>query len=161
MKFIIKQKIFSFADSFVVKDEYDNPLLKVQGKYFSLAKKLKIFDMQDNEIYYIEQKLFKFLPEYRIFQGSQQIAFLKKEFTFMKPKINIKSIYGNFTIDGKILQYNFTIHKEEEPVAIIDKKLMSFSDTYAVDVSDDEDIPFIVTLVIVIDQMLHDDRSNR
>ena len=62
------------------------------------------------------EKVFKLLPEYRIFSGGQEIAFIKKEFTFLKPKINITSTYGNFTIDGNMIGYNFNISKDGKVV---------------------------------------------
>lgn len=158
MRFNIRQKIFTFGDNFVVKNENDEPYLTVQGKVFAFGNKLKIFDDSMNELYYIEQKLFKFLPEYRIYEQGRETAFLKKEFTLFKPRINIDSEYGNFTIEGSLLQHNFQVYKGSKIVASISKKYISFSDNYTLDVNDDENIPFIITLVIVIDQILHDNK---
>ena len=41
MKFIIKQKILSLSDSFVIHDENKNPAYKVEGRLFSFGDKLK------------------------------------------------------------------------------------------------------------------------
>lgn len=160
MRLIIKQKIFSFGDNFVIRDEMDNPILTVKGKVFSFGDKLRIYDMYGNEIFYIEQKLFKLMPQYEIWQNGNQVAYLKREFTLFKPRINIQSVYGNFTIEGKILQHNFTIYRDNQEVAVVSKKFMSFSDTYTLDIRENENVHFLTTLVIVIDQMLHDDHHN-
>lgn len=160
MRLEIRQKIFSFGDDFVVRDMMDNPIIVVKGKVFSFGDKLRIYDMSGNELFYIEQKLFKLLPQYTIYQNGSDIATLKREFTFFKPRINIQSVFGDFTIEGKIMQHNFTIYKGNQAVATVNKKYISFSDTYTVDIDDNENIPFITTLVIVIDQMLHDNNGN-
>ena len=156
MRVNIRQKVFSFGDKFSVNAEDGTPIIYVEGKVFSLGDKLKVLDANGDELFYIEQKLFKFLPEYRIFSGGEEVAFVKREFTFFKPKVNITSAYGNFTIDGNILGYNFNIYKDGKVVATISKKFVAFSDNYTLDVFEDENIPFLITLTIVIDQILHD-----
>lgn len=160
MNFKIRQKIFSFGDNFTVSNEYGEPILIVKGKVFSLGDKLRIYDPDMNEMFYIEQKIFRLLPEYRIYQGGREVAFLKKEFTFFKPKINIQSSYGNFYIEGNIIQHNFTIYSGSQVVATVSKKFLSFTDEYNLEVLDEKNASFLITLVIVIDQILHDSNNN-
>jgi len=50
--------------------------------------------------------------------------------------------------------------KNGVPVAVVSKKFFSFSDTYGVDIADNENHAFILALVIVIDQVLHDNENN-
>lgn len=156
MRVNIKQKVFSFGDKFSVNTDDGTPIIYVEGKVFSLGNKLKVLDAQGDELFYIEQKLFKFLPEYRIFSGGQEIAFVKKEFSILKPKINITSTYGYFTIEGNFLAYNFNIYRDGNLAATVSKKFVAFSDSYTLDIFEEENIPFIITLTIVIDQILHD-----
>ena len=161
MRVNIKQKVFSFGDKFSVNAEDGTPIIYVEGQVFSLGDKLKVLDTHGDELFYIEQKLFKFLPEYRIFSQGQEVAFLKKEFSFLKPKLNITSAYGNFTIDGNVLGYNFSIYKEGRVIGVVSKKFVAFSDTYTLDIyEEEENIPFLITLTIVIDQILHDNKSS-
>lgn len=160
MNFKIRQKIFSFGDNFTVSNEYGEPILVVKGKVFSLGDKLRIYDPNMNEMYYIEQKLFRLLPEYRIYENGSEVAFLKKEFTLFKPRININSKYGNFSIEGNILQHNFTVYNGSQVVATVSKKFLSFTDEYNLEVLDERNVSFLITLVIVIDQILHDSNNN-
>lgn len=160
MKVYIKQKIFSIGDKFTVKNEYDEPVISVVGKVFSLGNKLHIYDRNQNEIFYVEQALFRFLPEYKIYQNGMQVAFLKKEFTLFNSKINITSSFGDFRIEGDIFSYNFNLYQSNELVGVVSKKILSFTDSYVLDVIKTANIEFLVTLVIVIDQILHD-RDNK
>ncbi len=160
MRVNIRQKVFSFGDKFSVNTEDGTPIIYVEGQVFSLGNKLHVLDTNGDELFYIEQKIFKFLPEYRIFSNGEEVAFLKKEFTFLKPKINITSKYGDFTIDGNVLGYNFNIYKQGNITATISKKFVAFSDTYTLDIFDEENIPFMITLTIVIDQILHDNKNS-
>ena len=160
MRYIVRQRIFSFGDSFNITDEFERPIFQVQGKVFTLGNKLNIYDMAGNQLIYIEQKLFKFLPEYYIYKGDSQVARIKKQLTFFKSKFDIESVYGKFEIDGDLFSYDFSIYRDGRQIAVVNKKFFSFSDTYGVDISDRENHEFILALVIVIDQVLHDDNHN-
>ena len=159
MKFYVREKVFSFGDNFTIKDINGYDAYKVVGKVFSFGNKLRLYTMDDRELAYIEQKLFKFLPEYYIYMDNSVEAVIKKEFSFFKPKLRIESRFGNFEVEGSIFAYNFTVYKNGMAVADINKKAFAFSDTYEVDISDNESYPFILSLVIAIDQIFHDDKN--
>lgn len=157
MRYVVKQRVFSFGDNFTIKDEAGNDCFVVKGKVFTFGDKLSMYDMYGQELVYIEQRLFRFLPEYSIYYRGQLYATVKKEFTFFKPKFNIQSYVGNHTIQGEFFNLDFSIFKEGRHVATVSKKWLSWGDTYSVDIAEDEDHAFILALVIVIDQVLHDD----
>lgn len=158
MRYLIRQRVFSFGDNFTIKDETGQDRYVVQGKVFSLGDKLKIQDLMGNELFYIEQQLFRFLPEYYIYAGGQQVASVKKQLTFFTPKFMIDSVYGSYDIEGDFFGYDFQITKDGRVVAVISKQWFSFSDTYGIDIEDGEDHAFLLTLAIVIDQVLHDEK---
>lgn len=160
MIYQIKQKIFSFGDKFSIKDEMGQDVFYVRGKVFSLGNKLSIEDLDGNEVVYIEQKLFKFLPEYSIYLYGSYAAKVKKELSFFKSSFVIDSSFGNYKVEGDFFSLNFTILKNGITVAKVDKEFFSFSDTYGADINDNEDQAFMLALVIVIDQVLHDNNHN-
>lgn len=160
MRYQIRQKIFSFGDNFTIKNEYEEPQLIVRGKIFSFGDKLTLEDLNGNELFYIEQKVFKFLPEYHIFQNGSEVAMIKKEFTFFKPRFYIESDFGSFDIEGDVFGHNFEVLKNGRFVAAVNKAWFAFSDTYGVDIDDGENQAFMLALVIVIDQVIHDNKNN-
>lgn len=160
MRYLIRERIFALGDTFDIQDESSNPVYQVEGKIFSIGNKLRIYDLNGKELTYIEQEVFRFLPEYNVYREGNILATIKKELTFFKPKFNIESSYGNFTVEGDVFQYNFNILKNDKPIAWISKKLISFSDTYSVDILDEEDQSFILSIVIVLDQVFHDGNNN-
>lgn len=159
MRYLIREKVFSLGDNFTIKTFEGYDAFKVVGKVFSLGNKLRIYSMDDRELVYIEQKVFKFLPEYNIYLDNSLAAVLKKEFTFLKPKLNIESRFGNFYIEGNIFARSFQVFKDGYIVADIYKKALSFSDTYEVEVDDSQNHAFILALVIAIDQIFHDNKN--
>lgn len=161
MRFQIRQKIFSFGDNFTVKDEQGNDHYMVQGKVFSLGDKLTLMDMQGRELYYIEQQLLRMLAEYKLYSSGQVVATCKKRFSLFGSKFDIYSPSGDYTIEGRPLNYNYSIYKNGQLVATVDKQFFSLSDTYGVEVADGEDYAFIISLVIIIDQVVHDNEGQR
>lgn len=160
MRFQVKQKIFSFGDKFTIKDENMKDFFQVNGKVFSLGDKLTILDMMGNELFYIEQKLFRLFAEYTIYKLDCPVATIKQKFSLFGSKFDIISDYGSYTIVGRPLNYNFEVYNNNKLIATVSKQFFSLSDTYGVDIDDQEDYGFILGLVIIIDQVVHDNNRN-
>ncbi len=85
MIYLMKQKLFSWGDDFVIKDQNDRDRFFVDGKAFSLGNQLSFQDMAGNELAFIRQKLLSWGPTYEISKGDQLLATVSKElFTFFK-----------------------------------------------------------------------------
>ncbi|HHU77645.1 MAG: LURP-one-related/scramblase family protein [Caldicoprobacterales bacterium] len=160
MRYAVRQKIFSLRDSFTIKDEAGNDRYMVKGKLFSLGDKLRLYDMNGMELAYIEQKLFRLLPEYNIYYSGQLYATVKREFSLFRPKFRIYSARAEYRAEGNVWGMDFSILRNGSPVAHISKRWFAWADTYGVDISEQEDPVFILALVIVIDQVLHDQNHN-
>lgn len=159
MRYLIKEKIFSFSDSFDIMDENQDPIYRVVGQILSLGNKLTLYSLDGRELLRIEERLMSFLPKYEIFAGSKLLARINKELSFFRPSFNIESVDGEFRLEGDFFEYNFNILKDGREIASISKALLSFSDSYTVDVDQDVDQTFILALVIIVDQILHDDNN--
>ena len=162
MKYQVKEKLFSFTEDFTIKNEYDEDSFHVSGKFLSIGHKLNLEDLDGNSLYYIEQKLFRFLPEYYIYDSKgNQVAKVKKQLTFFKPKFEIESNYGYYELNGNIFDHDFEITKNNSICAVISKKWFSLSCTYGVDINENEDNAFILSLIIVLDKVMDDqEKSN-
>lgn len=160
MKYQVKQKIFSFGDSFNIKNEYGDDIYLVRGKVFSLGKKLTIEDLSGRELVYIEQKLLKLLPQYTIYMDEKEVATIKKEFSFFTPRFNIESDMGEYKIEGDVFSHEFMIYKNSRIVGEVSKQWFSFSDTYGTNINDDENQAFMLALIIVIDEVQSSNKNN-
>ena len=97
MKLYIKQKVFSWGDKFTVKDEAGWDRYYVEGEIFTFGRKLHVHDMSGREVAFIKQEVWSWMPRYYVFCGDRQVAEIKKEFTFLFPKYNIKAWVGRST----------------------------------------------------------------
>mgnify|MGYP006987593293 CR=1 FL=1 len=66
MKFLIKQRVFSWSDTFDIYDEYENKKYFVQAEFLSLGHRLHVYDMNGHEVGLIKEKVLTFLPEFAV-----------------------------------------------------------------------------------------------
>jgi uncharacterized protein YxjI len=156
MRYIIRQKIFSLGDKFSIKDENGNDVLFVKSQLISFGKKLRIYDLNENELCYIEQQLFNFMPQYNIYMNGELIANIKKKFALFKNDFDISSTYANYYVEGEFFAHEFRIFNDRKLIGQVSKKYFSLSDTYGVEVDDDENHILVLAMAIVIDMVCHD-----
>ena len=110
----------------------------------------------------IRQELLHLHPTYLILsnrsgESDRQLATVKKKFAFLHQKFKIDSVYGEYALNSlDIFAHSFTLTRNGQTVAIVSKKFFSFSDSYGVEISGEEDHAFVLALVIVLDQVLYD-----
>ncbi len=152
MKLYVKQKVFSFRDSFTVKDEEGNDRYTVVGDFFSFPKTLRIYNTAGTEVLRISRKLLTFLPRYQIYREDSLAAEIAKEFSFFTPKYYIDG--APFTVEGDFLSHNYEILRDGVPVAAIDKEWFTWGDSYVIDMQSTEDELIMLSILIVIDCVL-------
>ncbi|CAF0808469.1 unnamed protein product [Didymodactylos carnosus] len=155
-KYELQQKIFSFGNSYTIKDDKAQPVYKVSFKKLGLGKHLKLTDVSSNrELYGIKHILNPLgLATYEITQNNKTIASVKRKFALTK-KFSVKSPTGAYKIDGNFRSREFNIKKGKQLVARISKKFFTLSDKYGVEIQAGEDPAFICALTIVIDEVAH------
>ena len=149
MKLYIKEKVFSWGDKFTVKDEFGNDKYFVQGEVFSWGKKLHVYDSVDREVAFIKQEVWSLLPRFYVFCGDEQIAEIKKEFTFLFPKYSIQGL--GWEIEGKLMAHDYEIIKNGKSIVTISKEWMTWGDSYELNIANPEDEIVALAVVLTID----------
>ena len=149
MKLYIKEKVFSWGDKFTVKDEYGNDKYFVQGEVFSWGKKLHVYDSVDREVAFIKQEVWSLLPRFYVFCGDEQIAEIKKEFTFLFPKYSIQGL--GWEIEGRLMAHDYEIIKNGKSIVTISKEWMTWGDSYELNIANPEDEIVALAVVLTID----------
>lgn len=160
MQLQIKQKMFSIGDKFAVTNESEEPVFFVQGKFFSLRGKRSIFDLEGNLLLVVQRKLFKLMPTFEVYNANKvRIATIKKRVSFVS-KFKIFSQEDTYQMDGDFFGWNFVLSKNNQPVGTLNKKLFKLTDTYILDIVQDEEAPFFVALTLALDLMKQRRRNN-
>jgi uncharacterized protein YxjI len=153
MQYFIKQKVFSIKDKFDVLNANQEPVFSVEGKMFSLKNKLEFSNMRGEVLFYAEKQLFKLFPEYHIFNNhGEQVAIVKKKFGFT-PKYDVMEGNNTIQVQGNFIAHSFQISKNGQMAASIQKKLISWGDSYMIDIADEGSSVLYLFITIVIDQV--------
>ncbi len=149
MKLLFKQRFFSWFDSYDIYNEVGETVYIVKGQ-LSWGHCLKIFDAKGNEIGTIKERIFTFLPKFEMYMGEQYIGCISKEFSLFRPKYNIDC--NGWHIEGNFFEWDYNIIKANgQQVATVSKEIFNWTDTYAINVYNQEDAIYALMLVLAID----------
>ena len=150
MKLLIKQRVFSWSDTYDVYDEYGNAKYYVKGELFSLGHQIHVYDSRTREeIGVIHQKLLSFMPRFEVEVRGLVIGEIQKKFTLFRPRYEIE--YNGWSVDGDFLGWNYEVLNGSYKVMQIEKEILYWGDTYVIDFSNPEDEIQGLMLVIAID----------
>jgi uncharacterized protein YxjI len=161
MRYVMKQKLFSWGDDFMIKDEAGRDVFFVDGKAFSLGNQLSFQDLDGTELAYIRQRLLSWGPTYEIYRGDELAAVVKKNlFTFFNCRFSV-DVPGPDDPEavGDFLDREYEFRRGGQVIATVSKRWFSWTDTYGVDIAPGEDDVLILAATVVIDMVCHGDNK--
>ena len=157
MRYVLKQKFWSWGDDFRIQDADGKDVFFVDGRAFSWGDKLSFQDMERNELAFIRQKLLAWGPTYEIEVHGRLVAVVKKKlFTLLRCKFTV-DVPGpeDLEAQGSFLDHEYTFECRGREVAQVSKRWFSWTDTYGVDIVSGEDDVLILATAVVIDMVCH------
>lgn len=149
MKLLIKQRVFSWGDTYDIYDEYGNVKYLVKAEVFSFGHQLHVYDAYGNEIGQIHQKLFTFMPKFEIEMGGRVLGTISRVITFFKPEYEID--FNGWYVKGDFLGWEYDVFSRDGLIVHITKEWLHWGDTYVLDFTKPEDELMGLMLVIAID----------
>ncbi len=149
MKLLIKQRVFSWTDTYDVYDEAGNSKYFVRAQLLALGHQIHVYDRFDNEIGMVKQRLFTFLPAFDIEIGGRSFGSIQKQFSFFKPKYELE--YNGWRCEGDFMSWNYDVYSGCSAVVHISKQLLHWGDTYVIDILNPQDEIMALMLAIAID----------
>lgn len=159
MQYQMRQKLFAWGDDFTIKRGDGTDAFQVDGKVFTLGNQLSFKDMAGNEVAFIKQKLLAWGPTYELHHGGQLMAVVKKQlFTLFHCTFTV-DVPGpdDLVAEGSFTDHEYTFTRQGRQVATVSKQWFSWTDSYGVDIRDDEDPVLILASTVVIDMACHPD----
>lgn len=149
MRLLIKQRVFSWTDTYDVYDENENPKYFVKAEFFALGHQIHVYDMQGNELGAIRQKLLTLLPEFEIEMNGKCCGRIEKRFTLFKPKYDVD--FNGWRVEGDFLGWDYDVYSGCSSILHISRELFHWGDTYVLNFANPEDELMGLLLVIAID----------
>lgn len=156
MKFYIKQKVFTLKDKFKITDESQKPIYEVKGKFMSITNKLQLLDINGNLLYRSNRKVLALLAKYFIYnQKDEEVATIQRKFS-LRPKFDLSILGKEMELEGSLFAHSFNIISNGQNLASIHKKIISWGDTYEIEIYDNENIELYLFVIIILDQVIHE-----
>jgi uncharacterized protein YxjI len=160
MRYVMKQKFWSWGNDFTIQDEQGRDAFRVDGRAFSWGDKLSFQDMQGRELAFIRQKLLSWGPTYEIESNGQLLAVVKKQlFTFLRCRFTV-DVPGPDDLEatGNFLDHEYTFERGGYTVASVSKEWFKLTDTYGVEIAGGNDV-LILASAVVIDMVCHQESN--
>lgn len=156
--YIMSQKVFTFGDRFVIKDENRNQVFFIKGKAISIGDRLSFFDNNNNRLAYIKEMIPSFRSYYKIYREGKIYARVHRVINLFKEKFIIE-VPGSdyYKVVGNFWKHEFKFIHNDRLVARVSKKFFSVGDKYRIRIARDEDEVLILATVAIIDMVCHDD----
>lgn len=150
MKLCIKQRVFSWTDTYDVYDTYGEAKYYVRAKMFSLGHQISVYEKDTGrEVGSVHQRLFTLMPTYDIRIGGMEMGSVKKRFTLFSENYQVD--YRGWDVEGNFMGWDYQVLHDGRTVMSISKEWLSWGDTYTLTYNDPADeIPGLL-LVIAID----------
>ena len=149
MRLIIKQRVFSWSDTYDVYDEDGNAKYFVKAEFLSLGHRLHVYDQMDREVGLIKEKLLTFLPVFEIEVNGVQQGMIEQRFSLFKPKYEVD--FNGWRVEGDFLGWDYDVYSGCSAVIHITKEWLHWGDTYVIDIPNPSDELMGLLLVIAID----------
>ena len=153
MELHIRQRIFSWGDSYDVFDDSGEARYEVRSAFFSLGHQIHVYDKRADEgrdeVGSIRQKLFTLMPTFEIEIGGRVIGTVRKKFTLLRQNYEVD--YRGWDVEGDFLGWDYRVVQASREVLSITKEIWNWSDTYTLRFRNPADeIPGLL-LVLAID----------
>ena len=160
MRYVMQEKIVSFGDDYVIRDESGREAFRVDGKVLTVRDALVLEDAAGNRVARIHKKLLSIGKTYEISrEGGPDISVRKSLFSPLRCKFHVDAGGDELEARGDLLDHEYTFTRNGQDVARVSKKWFALRDTYGVDIADTEDHAMILACAVAIDRMCHEEEE--
>lgn len=129
MRLYIRQRIFSWTDSYGVYDETGEPRYEVRADLLSLTHRIRVFDKRTGQqLGAIQQKLLTLLPTFEIEINGRIMGTIRKKFTIFTQDYQVD--YRGWEVEGNFLGWEYRVLDGNVEVMSISKDVFRWSDCY-------------------------------
>ncbi len=154
MKVYIKNKLISLRGSSTVKNENEEDVFFVKGRFLSPTHVKFVCDKSGKKLYKVRNKWFNFF-NYRAYvydENKTKIARVRHPL-FSGKKFVVEGYKDEILIKGDFFSFQSTITRNGQEIGTITRQIDLLVDSFCLE-ADESEMPFLIALVIAIDNIL-------
>lgn len=155
MRYLVRQRLFSFAASFWITDEDGNEVFHVDGHALQFRKTFELTDREGNILAVIREQLFRLRGAMDIERDGAVIATVTRAmFSPFQHRYDVTVSDGaRWTAEGNFSDMNWELVAEDRVVGRISRQWFAVRDTFGVEVEPGEDAALVIAVAICIDRL--------
>jgi uncharacterized protein YxjI len=157
-KYQMHEKVFAIGDDFWIETEDGRRVFKVNGKALRLRSTFVIETPSGEELLKIQERKLRIRETMEVERDGATMATVHKAL--------VSPLRQRFTIDvagggelhakGNIVDHEYEIERDGQPVAQVSKRWFRLRDTYGIEITPGEDDALILAVAVCVDEMAHD-----
>jgi len=158
-RYQLREDLISIGDDFWIENENGQRVFRVDGKVLRISKTYAFLDMEGNTLCRIKERLLtiKDTMEIEDTEGQEMAVIRKALISPLRDRWNVKVRNGpDLDIQGNILDHEYTISQGRQRIAEVSKKWFRLTDTYGVEIADNQNDILILAIVVAMDAMTHE-----
>ena len=121
-----------------------------------------MLDKSEQLVLHAKKKVLSSFAKYFIYNyKDEEVAIIQQKFNLFRPKFSIHVMGKEMQVEGSLFAHSFTVMDAGTVVASIEKRVISWGDTYEIEIYDKENVELLLFTVIVLDQVIHEKRNRR
>lgn len=156
---LVFKSVFGAGRDFEVKDSTGTRVLFVDGK-IGATPKAEVRDAEDHVLYTVKGQFLGIPKRMTITaaDGSQVAELKAKAFSVIKDKMTMAFADGStWQVQGTLMEKNYSIASDGQPVATISQKWLTVRDSYTVEYVSSLDAGLVMAVIWAIDRWVERD----
>lgn len=158
--YYFKEKFFKITDHYPVLDQDGNEAYFIDQDFKFIGFKVKIKNLATGETILVEQKVFNLLPTYEVRFEDGSVMYVKAKIALLGRKVDASYEGDVLKLKGNIWDFSFDVYKDRKLIGSLDKKILSFTDQYALRVEDENYADLLIALTICINNIKDRAKAN-
>jgi uncharacterized protein YxjI len=161
-QFKLRQRLLAIGDDFDITDAHGVAVYKVDDRMLRVRQTWVIETMDGREAITVRRKLIAVRKTAQLLRDGDVVATIRKALISpLRDKFMIDlDAGGELEAKGNILDHEYTISRDDAPVAQISKRWFTIRDTYGIDITDGEDVELMLAIAVAIDDLAREPDEN-
>lgn len=155
----MREDLISIGDDFWIENENGERVFRVDGKVLRISKTYVFLDMAGNTLCRIKERLLtiKDTMEIEDAEGKDMAVVRKALISPLRDRWNVKIRNGpDLDVQGNILDHEYAIRQGRRTIAEVSKKWFRLTDTYGVEIAEEQNDILILAIAVAMDAMTHE-----
>lgn len=161
-KLFFDEKYFEITDHYPIVNEKNEDVYFFDQAFKLQGYNSRLTDADGKLLFEMERQLISFMPKYSVRFYNGETLDVHKMVSFAHKEISISTSNERIHLSGDVFNNNFEIiNQNEKVIGTVKKHVISFNDSYELDVIDQSYELILVAIVICLNNILDLERSSR